>query len=272
MTKAKRHFIIPDTQVKPGVPIKHFEWLGKAIQEYKPDRIIHLGDHWDFESVSLHNSPKSQEGLRLIECIKSGNKALEILEEFSGGYKPLTKDLLRGNHEYRLQRYIDNNPLLEGAVGFHMLNDKELGWNVVEYLHGSPQVIVRDGVHYAHYFANVNTGKPIGGTATYKLAAIGSPFVQGHVQGYDIGTKQFATGRVIRGIVCGSCYMHDEPYKGMANNHWRGAVILNEVRDGEFSEMPLTMNYLCEKYEGMPLKRFMQRNYKNAKERFSVAR
>jgi hypothetical protein len=142
----------------------------------------------------------------------------------------------------------------------------------VPFANGAPGVIVIDGLSYAHYFANPNTGRPIGGTATYKLAAIGTPFVQGHVQGYDIGTRQYATGRVVRGIVAGSCYLHDEPYKGQANAHDRCAVVLNEVRDGRFSEMPLTLDYLCRKYEGMGLGEFMRKKYRDAEYRYSLAR
>lgn len=268
----RRHFIIPDTQVKAGVPLDHFRWLGQAIEEYKPDRVIHLGDHWDFQSVSRHATPgsKEKEGQRILKDIEAGNQALFLLDDQLGSHD-CKKYILRGNHEHRLTRYVEENPVLEGLIGEHLFVDTQINWKVVPYKHGSPQGIELDGVHYAHYFANPNTGKPIGGTASYKLAAIGSPFVQGHVQGYDIGTKQYATGRTIRGIVAGSCYLHDEPYKGMANSHWRGAVVLNEVERGEFSEMPLTMDYLCRKYEGMSLARFMQRKYRNAKQRFTVA-
>lgn len=270
----RRHFCIPDTQTKAGVPLDHFRWLGYAINEYQPDRIIHLGDHYDFGSVSRHSAPgsKDKEGARILTDINAGNAALSLLSESMGGYKAGSMHILRGNHEYRLNRFIAENPVLEGVVGEHLFNDSKLGWKPVGYSNGSPQGVELDGVWYAHFFANPNTGKPIGGTAGYKLAAIGAPFVQGHVQGYDIGTKQYATGRTIRGIVAGSCYLHDEEYKGMANAHWRGAVVLNEVERGEFSEMPLTMDYLCRKYEGMGLTRFMQRKYKNAKEKYSVAR
>lgn len=270
----RRHFIIPDTQVKPGVPIDHFRWLGQAIAEYKPDRIIHLGDHWDMHSISTYSQKgsKDKEGARVAEDVAAGNEALTILHEYSDGYVPKSKHILRGNHEQRIERYVDANPELEGVVGYNLLNDKQLGWLPVDYRNGSPAGIELDGVMYAHFFANPNTGRAIGGGASYKLSAIGHPFVMGHVQGYDIGTKQYATGRVVRGIVAGSCYLHDEPYKGMANDHWRGAVVLNEVEGGNFSVMDLTLDYLCTKYEGTTLRRYMQRKYRNAKERFSVAR
>src|SRR5690606_33323960 len=125
---------------------------------------------------------------------------------------------------------------------------------------------------FAHYFANNMSGRPIGGTATYKLAAIGSPFVMGHVQDLDIGTKQYATGRVIRGIVAGSCYIHDESYKGNANSHWRGVVVLNGVKDGKFGVMDVDLDSMCRKFEGTSLARYLQRRYRHAKERFSLAR
>lgn len=267
----RRHFFIPDRQAKPWVPLDHNRWLGQAIADYKPDRVIDGGDDADFPSISSYNSVKDQEGQRLLADIEAANRADDILFEHMGSFRPTTWHKLMGNHNERLDRFLAANPVLEGVVTYDLFNHKRLGWRVVPYKYGSPQVIELDGLAYAHYFANVNTGKPIGGNASYKLGQIGMPFVQGHVQGYDIGTKQFATGRTIRGIVAGSCYLHDEEFKGMANNHWRGAIVLNEVEDGVFSEMPLTMDYLCRKYEKMSLARFMQRKYKNAKERFTIA-
>lgn len=268
----RRHFILPDTQVKAGVPLDHFRWLGQAIHDYAPDRIIHLGDHWDLGAVSSHNTKLDQEGARIQRDVEAGNAALSMLEEYSGGYVPPGgKYLHRGNHEHRLDRYIAEHPEVAGIIGEHLYNDTANGWKIVPYVHGTPDVNELDGLSYAHYFTNVNSGRAIGGTAYYKLNSIGTPFVQGHVQGYDIGTKQFATGRTIRGIVVGSCYLHDESYKGNANKHWRGALVLNEVENGSFSEMPLTMDYLCRKYEGMALSRFLQRKYRNAKQRFTLA-
>lgn len=267
----KRHFVIPDRQAKPGVPLDHNRWLGLAIAEYQPHRLIDLGDDVDFPSISSYNSAKDQEGQRLIRDFEAANRADDILFEAMGKFRPKSMDKLEGNHNERLKRFLAQHPVLEGIITDELFNHKKHGWNYVPYRYGSPDIIERDGLSYAHYFANANTGKPIGGNASYKLTAIGSPFVMGHVQGYDIGTKQYATGRTIRGIVAGSCYLHDEEYKGAANKHWRGAVVLNEVENGQFSEMPLTMDYLCRKYEGMPLSRFLQRKYRNAKDRFSLA-
>jgi DNA-directed RNA polymerase subunit RPC12/RpoP len=267
-----RHFVLPDTQVKKGAPLDHFEWIGAAIREYRPTRLIHLGDHWDMHSLSSWDGPgsMSMEGARYEDDIASGNEALEILERAIGDYA-CDRVILRGNHEDRIRRAINGSPRFSGTIGEHHFNDKRLGWDVVEYFNGSPGIRYIDGVAYAHYFAAPNTGKPINGTIQNRLAKIGDTFIHGHVQGLFQGNLQYATGRIRHGIVAGSCYLHDEDYKGHANAHWRGVLVLNEVRDGQFCEMPLTLDYLCRKYTGMALSKYLTKKYRNARERFSLA-
>lgn len=265
----KRHLIIPDTQVKFGVPLDHMAWVAKAINEYKPDVIVHLGDHWDMSSVSTHveRGTLGKEGERISKDLDCGNEAMRILSRTR--HKPARKILLRGNHEHRLTRYVDSHPELQGLIGEHLFDDEKYGWEVVRYNNGSPLAINIDGIYYAHYFANPNTGRAIAGNINNRLNYIGNSFVQGHQQGLILGSKQLATGKTLQGISAGSCYLHDEPYKGMANAHWRGIVVLNEVEDGSFAEMPLSLGYLCRKYEGMELKQFLRKKYK--KQNFSLA-
>lgn len=268
----KRIFIIPDTQVRPGVMTNHFDWIGAMIREYEPEYVVHLGDHWDMESLSSYSGELDREGRRYVDDIEAGNAALERLHAAMGGYKPKRKIILRGNHEQRIQRVVADNAKLKGALSYDHFNDRALGWEVVDYNGASPGIVELEGVPFSHYFTAINTGRPIGGTAQNKLIQIGSSYVMGHVQGLDTGHKQFATGRVIRGVVAGSCYLHDEFYKGHANAHWRGVVVLNGVRNGNFGLMDIPLTDICPKFEGMSLARFLQRNRRNAKERFSLAR
>jgi hypothetical protein len=267
----RRHLIIPDTQVRPGVPTDHFDWIGEAIREYKPDTVIHLGDHWDFASLSSYSKAKEAEGRRLAEDISAGNAALDRLAKAMAGYK-CRKVILRGNHEDRLSRLVADNPKLEGAIGFHMLNDRAHKWEVVDYISpDNPGQIDIDGVRYAHFFKNPSSRFAVGGTISNRLAKIGTSFVQGHQQGLMRGDVPLATGLERRGIVAGSCYLHDEGYRGIANLHFRGIIVLNDLRAGSYIEMPLPLDYLCRKYEKTSLPRFLQRKYRNAKERFSLA-
>ena len=125
------------------------------------------------------------------------------------------------------------------------LEIEKWGWTVHEYL--TP--VVLDGVHYAHYFYNPNTGRPLGGVAHTRLKNIGFSFTMGHQQGKDQAERYLSNGQVHRGLIVGSFYQHEEEYKGpQGNEHWRGCIYKHEVREGNYDIMELSIQYLMEKW------------------------
>lgn len=267
----KRHLVIGDLQTKKGVPTRHLEWIAYAINDYKPDVVVNIGDTYDMESLSSHDERGSlkMEGKRYEDDIAAGNSAFATLNHLIT--HNCKKYFFYGNHEQRIERALNKDPRLVGTIGYHHFQTgKE--WKHVPYYNGVPGQMEIDRIMFAHYFANPNTGKPIGGTVQNQLKSIGQSFCMGHRQGLSRGEVQFATGRTINGAVCGSSYLHDEGYKGAANFHWRGILVLNEVANGGYSDMALSMDYLCRKYEGMSVSRFLNKNYREAKLRFSLAR
>ena len=73
--------------------------------------------------------------------------------------------------------------------------------------------------------------------------------VAGHQQGRDIAYGQTAAGKRMTGIISGSYYQHDEDYlTPQTNEHWRGVWLLNDIKDGSFDELPISLNYLKERY------------------------
>lgn len=250
-----KHLIIPDTQVKPGVPISHLTALGNYIVEKKPDVIIHLGDHWDMASLSSYDrGKKSFEGRRYKEDVEAGNEAMASLlaplnhynsvrrKTKSAQYKPRMVFCL-GNHEDRIMRAVEENAVLENTIGYFDLDLK--GWEVVDYL----DMIEIDGVYYSHYFYNPNTGKPYGGTALRKLHNLGFSYTMGHQQGKDLASRHLANGATHRGLVVGSFYQHEEKYKGpQGNHHWRGCVIKHGVKDGDYALEELPIDFLMENW------------------------
>lgn len=244
----REHFVIPDTQVKPGVKTNHLIAAANYIAAKQPDVIIHLGDHWDMHSLSSYDrGTKNAEGARYDKDIKAGNAAIEEFEKVlrrRRKYKP-RKIFLIGNHEQRIERHVSANPELHGTLSYDNFNLKENGWEVHAFL----KPVCIDGVHYAHYFYNPLTGHPWGGKASTKLTNIGFSFTQGHVQGKDQSEKYLANGRTLRGLVAGSFYQHNEKYKGpQANRHWRGCIYKHEVRQGDYDQMELSLRYLLEKW------------------------
>lgn len=248
---ARKHLVIPDTQVRPGVRTDHLEWIGKFIADKQPDVVVHLGDHWDMPSLSSYDRGKgAAEGRRVGADINAGNDALERLSTTMARpkYSP-RRIILRGNHEQRIERYVNDNPELSGSVGYHLFNDRDLGWETKAFL----EPVTIDGVTYCHYFPRSGDGaisqtKRGAPTARAQVLREMRTCVAGHKQGLD--THIHHTGnRTIRGIIAGSCYLHQEAYLSpQGTNYWRGVLLLHEVKAGNFSICEVSLGWLKRKY------------------------
>lgn len=252
----RRHMWIPDPQVKPGVPTEHLLWAGLAAVEYKPDVIVVAGDWWDMPSLNGHSEKGSidLEGTRVEDDIRAGNEAFELFNapiraesirvarNKKQRWNP-RKVYLRGNHENRIERVVANEPRYTGILDVNRLDTQD--FEVHQFL----EIVEIDGIAYSHYFANTHSGRPIGGSVDNRLNKIGTSFVQGHEQGFLYGVRQFPGNLTRHGLVAGSFYQHDERYRGpQGTGEWRGIVVLNEVRDGAYDIMPLSLSYLRSKY------------------------
>lgn len=248
-----RHIIIPDCQVKPGVPINHLSWVGEHIAYRKPDVIVNLGDFWDMPSLSTYDKrgSKTMEGKRYLDDIEAGNEAMALLlgpifEEMQRdrSWKPRLVYTL-GNHEERILRAINADPVtLEGVIGYKdlFLDD----WEVYDYL----QPVIIDGVAYCHFMVSGIMGRPVA-SARALLQKQHMSCIMGHVQQRDIAYSTRADGTSMTAIFAGICYQHDEGYLNPQTNTertWRGIWELNEVRDGSFDEMAVSLNYLEREY------------------------
>ena len=248
-----KHFVIPDCQVKPDVAIDHLTATGHYIVDKKPDVIVCLGDFFDMQSLSSYDrSTKKAEGTRYNKDIAAGHAAMEALmapiiaynkslrKTKKKQYKPRMIYCL-GNHEERIMRHVNANPLLAGKLSYNDLKLESFGWEVYDFR----EIVEVDGISYSHYFYAPMTGRAYGGTAHSKLGKVGFSFVQGHVQGLDTAIKSLANGNIIRALVAGSFYQHDEEYKGpQANEHFRGCLMLHEVKEGNYNLMELSLEYL----------------------------
>lgn len=244
----KTILVIADTQCKSEKDLEYMLWIGHYIAEKQPDVIVHIGDHYDFPSLSSYDKGKaSAEGRRLIKDIEAGNTGFEFLNlaiEKVKGYNP-RKVFCLGNHENRLERYIDDNPELIGTLGVDKLPFAKYGWEVHPFL----KPVEINGIFFVHYLANPFTGKPYGGNAMNILKTVGRSFVVGHKQCLDIAIRPTIDGKQQIGIINGACYDFDEAYKGhTGNNHFRGLTVLHEVQDGFGLPMFLSLDYMKEKY------------------------
>jgi len=249
--------VLPDVQAKPGIDFTYLTKIGTYAVEKKPNTIVCIGDFADMPSLSSYDvGKKSFEGRRYIADIEASKQAMDCflspIYEFNAKakrnkekqYKPRLV-LTLGNHENRINRAVNDDPKLEGVLSISDLGYEKHGWEVIPFL----DVIVIDGVAYSHYFTSGLMGRPVT-TAGACLSKKHMSCVQGHQQGLQIATGYKADGSLLTSVIAGSCYEHQEDYmSSQGNNHWRGFLVLHDVRDGQFDLMPVSLSYLNKRYD-----------------------
>jgi hypothetical protein len=268
----RRHYVLPDCQVRPGDVTDHLDWIAQDIIRRKPDVLVCIGDFYDLPSLSSYSPAggTEKEGSRLLADIEAGNAAMSRLtvpiwkevKRLESGHRKRWNPrfvFVEGNHEHRAARFASNDARFEGVVGTHLLPVEAFGFERVKFEHP----IEIDGVWYCHYWKTAHSPRPIGGTIDNRLNKLGFSFVQGHEQGLRYSNRPLPNKKTLHGLVAGSCYLGVEHYRGPQScNEWRGVCVLNDVRDGNMAiPMSLDLQYLCREYAGMELIDYMQQRY-----------
>lgn len=263
--------ILPDFQVKPGAPQDHFPWIAQYIIEKKPNVIDQIGDWNDNHSLNSYETKGGTllEGARYVDDIAAVTNSFNLL---NGPIQAEIERLVRnktkvwrprliyqkGNHEARADRVAQNDAAYHGVLSSD--DFKTPGWERHEFL----KVVEIEGVQISHYFKMQNSNNPIGGTADNCLNKIGESHVAGHVPGFMYGNRVYPDGKTRHSLRCGSAYLHTEEFRGVqCNTHFRGIVFLHDVRDGNYDIMPVSLKFLCRKYEGVELSHYMKLKYPN---------
>lgn len=251
-----KHAVIPDVQAKPGNDFTFLYNIGRYLVDKKPEKWICLGDFADMPSLSSYDvGKKSFEGRRYLADIEASHQAMTALMTPLWEYNAKARRnkekqynpelfLTLGNHENRINRAINDDPKLEGVLSVDALGYTGYGWDVSPFL----DVVVIDGVAYSHYFTTGLLGRPVT-TAAACLAKKHMSCIQGHQQGLQIASSYRADGARLTSVIAGSCYEHDEDYmSSQGNKHWRGFLMLHDVKDGEFDFMNVSLDYTNKRY------------------------
>lgn len=245
--------MIPDTQVKQDVPLGHLSALGNYITDKRPDVVVHIGDHFDMPSLGTHNSKGHivYEGARMLSDLEAGWEGMDTLlsplntlntqrkKNKKLGYKP-RMIFCYGNHENRRDRLMSQEPFLRGALPDYNL--ERYGWEVHPFL--SPVRV--EGVNFCHYAQGGAMGRPISRAHLIAVKKHES-WIVGHQQTFDyyISPHVKTDGSRVQCIIAGAFYQHEEDYMQIqGNQHWRGALMLTEVRNGSFDVVTLSTDYL----------------------------
>ena len=245
----RMHLVIPDCQVKSGVPLEHLGWIGNYIVEKKPDVIVCIGDFADMPSLSRYDQGKlAGEGRRYHHDISAVHRGMDTLlkplQDFNRTatekYKP-EMHFTMGNHEFRIMREVEENPKYEGRFSYADLAYEDYGWRVHPFL----EVVEIDGVEYSHYFTSGALGRPVTSAAAM-LRERQRSCTMGHVQYTDMAIHK-KTQNIA--LFCGTAYLHDEPYLGPQGNHSRRQIVVkHEVENGKYDPMFVSLRFLEKAY------------------------
>lgn len=118
MKEPKAVVVLPDLQV-PFHSVRSLKAVLKYVSNHKWDELIQIGDLMDFNAISTHDREDARglEGLRLKEHYKITNKVLDDICKAARNKNKKTKiTVIQGNHDYRIERYINENPVIEGMI------------------------------------------------------------------------------------------------------------------------------------------------------------
>jgi len=188
------------------------------IYHYKPDRIILLGDIANFDSVSfyLKNSRREAEGKRLKKDMQDLDEAIKRIDNVIP--KTCQKIFLYGNHEHRVNLYLDMHPELEGLLD---LDPILKNYETYEYM--KPYIL--DNTIYVH---GKRFNKYIWNSM---LDAYGIDVVFGHVHSAGMMRKTFYDHSIVAYSVGSLCKM-DLPYLQHRPTRWNNSIMLAESSNG----------------------------------------
>lgn len=131
------------------------EIVFQFLQDYKPDYLVLGGDQLHMDTISSWNArkPKLLEGKRLKK--EYDGFQTEILDRLEAILKPTCKKyFMIGNHEYRVQRYIEKNTQVEGFYEVERNLDLT-GWTIIPFneVFNIGDMYFAHGVFWNKYYA-----------------------------------------------------------------------------------------------------------------------
>ena len=252
---SRSHLFIPDTQVRDGVDLSHIKAAGKLLIKRKPDVVVVIGDWFDFPSLSTHTPAQriAYDQKTYVKDLQAGIKAMELflkpMEKYNQRQRQNKKAIYNplmvftcGNHEYRADRLVEQQPILEGLLprAEDYLRDK--GFNVVPY----KQKVEIDGINYSHLCPQTRSAG-----AVERAHLIGqrrhTSWSVGHSQILDYWASPHQPR--LQCLIAGAFYTHDEGYKEGSNDHWRGIVYKRNVNNGTYDPEFISVESLIEEYK-----------------------
>lgn len=237
--KIKRAIVISDIHA-PYENKGALKAVEKFMANQRFDYYINLGDLVDLDCISHHTKGKLRqvEGKRILEDYKYANK---ILDRHQSLIRKNNKDaqfiLLEGNHEFRVQRYIDENPQMEGMIEIPVgLKLKDRGFKWVEcYTKGDTYNIGHAYFHHGLYHNSHHAKKMV--------ENFGTNIFYGHLHTFQSYSKVLrGNDKTIIGQSIGCLCDYQQSYIKSNPSAWQlGFAVIDIFPDGFFNFYPIAI-------------------------------
>lgn len=133
MSKIKRCIVLSDTQI-PFHDERALALVERYMAAHTWDIWLQIGDLLDFDSISSFNKgkPRATEGRRIWRDIEIANEFLDRHQKIVRKRNPKAEFIiLEGNHEERVERFLDENPTMEGILDIPQLlkfKERKVRW------------------------------------------------------------------------------------------------------------------------------------------------
>lgn len=242
---AKKIIVMPDVHA-PYQNESAFSTAMKIAKWYKPDRIVILGDFLDCNPLSAHspNSVSHRASVSMEHEFEVGNRLLDSIVS-------ICQDIvyLEGNHEYRVNAYLDKNPEVRGLIepenGLCFRERRRAGQKIKHYeynqCHREGRLYFTHGTYTGQHHAQKHVSM-YGRSVVY--GHLHDLQVHTHASPIDISCKHAA---ISLGCLCdrNPSYMRNAP------NRWVHCVGVAHIRDdGNFNIDPVVISDGVASYAG----------------------
>lgn len=219
----EKYFLIGDSHLEHGVEEdSSYKLVKRLVTYFRPDKIIHLGDFFDFSYISkfTEGSPGAIEGKRLSKDIEYMRKEIQFFKKYCNEFVYLS-----GNHSDRLLKYLDKNPVLKGIFSIEQIAVDE-GITFVPTVKQPYKLLddlyITHGLTFSKY------------ASAQMVEKAGVSLIAGHVHRQQSYVHKYADGRILYGATVGTLGPTNPDYLAGSriSGHVNGFAILYIDDDG----------------------------------------
>lgn len=236
----RRILVLPDIHA----PFHDMKAIGSILSYASTqhvDELVQLGDYVDADAVNAHDEGKrrTQEGRRLIDEYSVAN---ELLDQLTDAVRVKNRGaklvMLKGNHEWRVDRWVDKHPEVEGLVEVEnglRLTARGVHW-VQSYPYGEAYKMGKLHAIHGAYTNKYHAAK--------HLDEYGINLIYGHVHSIQTASKPGHGGmKTTEAISIGCLCDYNLPYLQGRPSKWQHAFAEVHVWDnGNFNVLPVRIH------------------------------